>query len=556
MTEHGVFGLPAPATGNRANFHNDFPTSNQNHQLHENKHNISLSEDDTGYDNNNGYNKSQDYFTDKDHEGENYREQSDVIPVAQRLHTDHALHPLSRDEYITYTSLLTGDDHAEVFVMPNHRVDLSGNLRGFRLVVDRASDCVLLPITREIFMGSTCVECDPGNKDIHPDVTKLLSHPEEIRSKILNMLQEIAATPPSDTVSLAHMPVYGDTEAIAVSADDNCTGKERSQILLDNLIADRIGHHSTTMRGRDSRPWKCDMPKSVGVYHAHVRSRDSGRRHHKLFIIASGGCRRACEQFYNMNLDLLGNATAHELESCEEAWWLRRTCTRSRCRTVQMVADALKLDVPNTRDIFAFEETISLPVFTVDTLDHDLTETDDGRVALLNECCDSTQILNGIGCTLHPTEGVWIFQGSQKSSVGTLSNFGGVFGQQDVCGAFPTGTFTILEEDYQHQNYSHRSGCAKKVIRESLSVQDGNTNGKHKIQDTRLNLYKEQVCQHVLYFDPVTGKEVVDIDWDNRQQFVKFDESFLKHLESHDWCREYQIIELIPIINAVEFSKI
>ena len=440
--------------------------------------------------------------------------------------------------------------------MPTHRIDESGNLRGFRLVVDRTSDCAVLPVTRDIFMGSTCVECDPGNKDIHPDVIRLLSNPGEIRSNILKMLQDIAATPPSETASLSHMPVYGDTEAIAVSADDNCTGKERSQILLDNLIADRIGHHSTTMRGRDSRPWKCDMPKSIGVYHAHVRSRDSGRRHHKLFIIVSGGCRRACEQFYNLNLDLLGNATALELESCEEAWWLRRTCTRSRCRTVQLVADALKLNVPTAGDVCSFEETMSLPVLTTDTLHHDLSETDDGRIALFNECCDSTMIPNGIVCNQNPPEGVWIFQGSQQSAVGTLSNFGGVFGQQDTCGAFPTGTFTLREEDYQHQNFSNQKNYSNQNADTTETLHGRTKTDRSKIQDTRLNLHKEKESPHVLYFDPVTGNEVVDIDWDNRPLFVKFDESFLKHLESHDWCREYQIIELIPIINAVEHSII
>jgi hypothetical protein len=169
----------------------------------------------------------------------------------------------------------------------------------------------------------------------------------------------------------------------------------------------------------------------------------------------------------------------------------------------------------------------------------------------LNECCDSTLISNGILCHQHPTEGVWIFQGSQQSAVGTLSNFGGVFGHQEVCGAFPTGTFSLREDDYKHGGNSSNE---RTMSDQQRKIDD--KKGSHKIQDTRLNLHKEKESPHVLYFDPVTGKEIVDIDWDNRPQFVKFDESFLKHLESHDWCREYQIIELIPIINAVEHSVI
>jgi hypothetical protein len=467
--------------------------------------------------------------------------QKEAKSIKDRLHTTHALHPLSTDEVITYNSMLTLDDN-EVFVMPNHRIDEAGILRGFRLVVERNSDCVQLPVTRQMFHGSTCVECDPGDRDIHPDVIRLLSNFHDVKQSILKTLDTIHTHKPSEMVSLEHMPVYGDVETVAVTVDDNCTGKQRSQILLENLIAERIGHHSTTMRGRDSRPWKCDMPMAVGIYHAHVRSRDSGRRHHKLFIIVSGGCRKASEQFYNMNLDLLGNATAAELESCEESWWLRRTSTRSRCKTIHMIAEALQLNVPTIRDVFAFEEGANIPVYTTDTLHHDISETDDGRISILNECCDSTKVKNGIGFNMHPTEGIWIFQGSHQSAVGNLSNFGGVFGNQEICGAFPTGTFSLYEDSYQQQNCSSYS----------MPVYQKSNDNPNKHHDTRLNLYREKASPHCIYFNPLNGQEVVDIAWEDRPHFVKIDEAFLKHLETHEWSREYQIIELIPIINLIE----
>jgi hypothetical protein len=476
-------------------------------------------------------------------------------PTCKRVHTRHALHPLTHDETVTYHSMIQRDENAEVFIMPNHRIDETGSLRGFRLVVDKDSDCVHLPITREMFMGTTCVECDPGDRDIHPDVIRLLNNPTNVKECILKMLEKIASHKPSEMVSMDHMPVYGDAEVVAVTLDDNCTGRERSEILLENLIAERIGHHSTTMRGRDSRLWKCDMPTSVGVYHAHVRSRDSGRRHHKMFIVVSGGCRRASEQFYNMNLDLLGNARASEMESCEEAWWLRRISTRSRCRMIQMVADALDLCVPTAGDIFDFEDDTSLPVYTTDTLDHNISETDDGRIALFNECCDSTSISNGIMCKQHPTEGVWIFQGSHQSAIGTLSNFGGVFGHQERCGAFPTGTFTLYEDTYQQQNHPNLNRGHKFNNDRGTDQQETQN---HFLHDIRLNLYKEKPSNHVVYYNAITGKETAEdnIDWENNPHFVKTDEAFLKHLESHDWNREYQIIQLIPIINAVQTSLV
>jgi hypothetical protein len=476
--------------------------------------------------------------------------------ISRRLHQDHSLHPLTHDETSTYKSMLSRDDDAEVFVMPNHRIDETGNIKGFRLVVNKDSDCVQLPITREMFMGTTCVECDPGDRDIHPDVIRLLSNPEEVKTNIIKMLMEIAGHSPDEMVSLDHMPIYGDTEAVAVSVDDNCTGRERCEILLENLIADRIGHHSTTMRGRDSRPWKCDMPTSIGVYHAHVRSRDSGRRHHKMFITVSGGCRRASEQFYNMNLDLLGNARAMELESCEEAWWLRRTSTRSRCRTAQLVANALHLSIPVAGDVFDFHDGTLLPVYTTDTLDHNISETDDGRIALFNECCDTTSVSNGIICKQHPTEGTWIFQGSHQSTIGALSNFGGVFGHQETCGAFPTGTFCLYEDKYQQQNHPTNNGQSHPFTQHhsngrETSITDTTTS--LQIHDTRLNLYKEKGSNHVVYYNPLSGDETT-VDFESRPHFVKMDESFLKHLETHAWQRSYEIIQLIPIINAVQTS--
>jgi hypothetical protein len=511
-----------------------------------------------------GYTTEQDNIEDTEVEEndivyqENHRP-SELKSVFGRLHINHALHPLTSDEASTYSAMLARDDRSEVHVMPTHRIDL-GNVKGFRLVVDKQSDCMLLPVTREMFRGSTCVECDPGDRDIHPDVIRLLSNSADVKRGILEMLADISKHPPEMNVGFEHMPVYGETDVIAVTADDNCTGKERTEILLENLISERIGHHSTTMRGRDSRRWKCDMPTSVGVYHAHVRSRDSGRRHHKLFIVVSGGCRRASEQFYNMNLDLLGNATAGELESCEESWWLRRTSCRSRCKTILMVANALDLQVPTAGDVFDFEDGVSLPVYTTDTLDHNISETDDGRISLFNECCDSTSVSNGILCRQHPTEGVWVFQGSQQSAIGSLSNFGGSFGHQERCGAFPTGTFSLHEESYQQQ--SHPTAAAQQQRADSLDKHGARVGGVSYIQhpqplsDTRLNLFKEKESNHVLYFDPLTGKERDNLVIEEQPPYVKMDEAFLKHLESHDWCREYQIIQLIPIIHAIETSSI
>jgi hypothetical protein len=467
--------------------------------------------------------------------------QTGPLSVFDRIHTKQAVTSLSQDESTTFHAMLNADEKAEVFVMPTHRIDtvgeMCGNQRGFRLVVSADADCVNLPVTRDMFKGSTCVECDPGDRDIHPDVIRLLSDPAAVRASVLKVLAAIQKHDPATLVSLDHMPIAVDTEVPTVTLDDQYTGRERNDMLLDYLIAERIGRFSTTMRGRDSRAWQCDMPSSVGVYHAYVRSRDTGKREHKLFIVASGGCRRASEQFYNMNLDLLGDATAGELESCEETWWLRRISTRSRCMTIKLIAEALHLAVPMITDQFAYEDHVAIPVYTTDTLHNDISLTDDGRVALFNSCVDTTSVTNGILCTQHHSEGMWMFLGSQQSSVGNLSNFGGGFGDQTTCGAFPTSTFAVYEESHVKPN--------------------GNSThtNQNQTQDTRLNLYHERgSSRHVLYYNALTGEEILNeaIDFENHPKWLKFDAFLIEKLVSHGWNRNWDIMQLIPIINAVE----
>ena len=482
--------------------------------------------------------------------GEIYRDQvTDFVPnpkrgcsgepVCKRLHLENALHPLSQDEATTYCSMLAQDENTEIFVMPNHRIDPSGNIRGFLLWVDKEVDCANLPITRDMYKGTTLVECDPGDRSIHPEVIRLLNDPASVKATVLRVLAEIAAHPPNSLVSIDCMPICGDTENKPVTVDDCCAALKRSNILLENLISERIGHQSATQRGRDSRSWNPDMPTSVGLYHAYVRSRDTGKREHKAFLVVSGGCRRASEQFYNLNLDLIGQAMAGEVESCEESWWLRRTSSRSRCHTIKLFADALKLDVPTAEDIYAFKEGVSIPVYTTDTLSNDLSLTDDGRVAIFNEACDVTAVRNGILCEQHPSEGVWLFQGSHQSSIGSLSNFGGGFGTQELCGAFPTGTFSMYEDTYQGLSNYRQSG--------TLTQQ-------REVREVRLNLFKEKPSTHVIYYNAITGVEIEskDIDFENKPSLLKWDEAFISQLTSHGWLREYQIIELIPILNALE----
>ena len=89
----------------------------------------------------------------------------------------------------------------------------------------------------------------------------------------------------------------------------------------------------------------------VGLYHAFVRGHNRDTRSHKLFIVVSGGCSKASDEFYNVVLDCHGHATAGECALSEEAWWLRRACYRSRCRIIAECAKAFGIRTQTIADI-------------------------------------------------------------------------------------------------------------------------------------------------------------------------------------------------------------
>lgn len=68
----------------------------------------------------------------------------------------------------------------------------------------------------------------------------------------------------------------------------------------------------------DSQDWVPEVPDMIGIYHSFVRGHNRDTRVHKLFIIVSGGCGKAADEFYNTVLDCHGHATARDCVTSEE----------------------------------------------------------------------------------------------------------------------------------------------------------------------------------------------------------------------------------------------
>jgi hypothetical protein len=82
-----------------------------------------------------------------------------------------------------------------------------------------------------------------------------------------------------------------------------------------------------------------------------------------------------------------------------------------------------------------------MAAYLTDTLEHDIfLDKDTSRVAVFSGCVDTTRFINGVIVNMHPSEGVWLFRGTPRTG-----SFGSMFGDRDVCGAFPTSIPAVKE---------------------------------------------------------------------------------------------------------------
>ena len=131
---------------------------------------------------------------------------------------------------------------------------------------------------------------------------------------------------------------------------------------------------------------------------------------------------------------------------------------------------------------------------TSETLEHDIADMGDGRVAVYNLCADTTRRnANGFVCNMHPSEGVWLFRGAPRGSC-----YGSMYGDHRTCGVIPT--------------------CAPRVARRQ-SI-----------------LVKDSECIVRLRSAP------------ERAPYVCFDERWFRNMEAMQWNRDHTCVELVPIV--------
>jgi hypothetical protein len=401
-----------------------------------------------------------------------------------RLRTGFTLHPITSDEATTCRAILDQDQSATLLVMPTHHIALHGDMMGFKYECSAHSTGNVLPIVRTMFFGHTAVECLEDDASI----MRLMSDPEGNRERMRAFMARLRSE--ESPADLDCIP-------------DNATALTSTGIL-----------QATDLRSVDCKPWRPEPPETIGFYHAYMRGYNRDVRTHKLFIVCSGGCAKASDQFCNLLIDVGTRCSTGEVADSEEAWWLRKACQRARNRLIKMLADDFDVRVPCVEDVLAHPvsgdgcETpragrgarpVLMAVPTTDTIEHDIARNDTSTVIVMNSAIDTTRVTNGILCRMHPSEGYWLFRGAPRGT----GVHGAMFGNHRVCGAFPT-----------------RSPAVTARQPNAIAVRDR----------------------------PYVVRAEEGIKGQGQSSFMCFDEAFFKNLELMQWNRDNGHVELIPII--------
>lgn len=417
-----------------------------------------------------------------------------------------ALYPLSRDEVETSASILNSGSaalsHLRLLRMcPTHNMGVMGDFGGYRSDAHPADTLGSMPINRTMFHGVSAVQCMKSARsgDSCP-IGFLKSDMEHCRGVMLELMRGISAD-------------------AAKAVEDSTVARFDCAPCNTDAVAPVVGVFATDSgsRMRDSRGWVCDEPATIGIYEAYVR-RFNREREHRIFVICTGGCRTACDEFMNITTDLATHTstTAGEMCESEEVWWLRKLCSRMRNRLLSRTAAAFGLNIPVMNDVQSFDPCQTMAVPSIETCTHDIGVLRNGNIAVYNECVDTTVPRKGTMCAMNPSEGFHWFNGPPSTSNGAQDH-GGVFGKQTHCGVFPTSASRVTG---LVDRYSTSSGCP--IVTDFCAGGPGGV---------------------FVYKDDATALK--------QSHFQKFDEVAMNNLKDMGWSRDNDKVEIMPIVIGV-----
>ena len=123
-------------------------------------------------------------------------------------------HARTTDECDVYTSLVENSPSSLMQAMPNHHINSIGEVEGFRFTCDMEDSANSVPFGRRMFQCTTMVECENENVQTNSGpvshenkgILELLLRQEELKAKLVNIVQEIHKESIGNEVTFDCMP--------------------------------------------------------------------------------------------------------------------------------------------------------------------------------------------------------------------------------------------------------------------------------------------------------------------------------------------------------------
>lgn len=424
-----------------------------------------------------------------------------------QIDIQYCLHPLSPDECDIYSSLVEYPD-CHITAMPNHCINSNGDAEGFVYRCDSGEPATRLPVCRDMFFRHSMVECFAEDQHI----LSLLLRPQRVLEKLVNVVQRIHEESRGCEATFDCMPENDDGRADAWGGQ--------------NFASSNIGSY-LSQRTADCRDWKPEMPRMAGIFHAYIKDFRRSTRTHKMFLVVTGGCRLASDIFFNLFTDAQGHVTCGELVDSQEAWYLNNTSQRSNAKILHAIAKEFNFSIPVMQDTNSYHDNAEIANCCTETMLHSMHRSQKGgQVIITNGCTDPRLSSNGVLCSMHPTEGVWLFRGPAVTK-NEMMNYGGTFGHSNTLSPLGFPTCTSSSSDNYSFKYKAPTGSAVERIQIALSHLADSSVVARLDSDARRMPPQEQ-CKHVC-----------------------IDEAFMKKLGMLQWNRDHGVVELIPIAVVV-----
>ena len=328
---------------------------------------------------------------------------SGAAAVAGVLDTLFAHRSLTRQENDAAVNSVSSSKHTKLTIMPNHALNLEGELEGFVFECSADDPASVLPLSTSSFATTAIYECLQDNGCSYQQLTANTGVTLQRLRDVMSTIE--CADDGTDYLKLDCMP----------ELDAN---SDRYNIF------------------KDQRAWRENTPAKIGVYHCFMRTTAQNMREHKIFIVVSGYCKHASEELHNMWLDARHDITAGQFLACAELDWLRKATLRHHSRLAAKVADTLNLHVRRIEDVNAVDKVaMLLPSTSVVCRDLALVGN---RVLVTSDAALLDTCKSGLVFDCFASEGFWVFMGPLDTSSGRM--FGTEFQATGRFQGFPTKT--------------------------------------------------------------------------------------------------------------------